>query len=136
MNPNGCPGKFKPEYVEQTYKLCLLGATDAELADFFHVEEKTINNWKLEYPEFLQSIKRGKEIADAEVAHSLYKRAKGYRYREVTHEDFEIKKEVEKEVPPDTGACMAWLKNRQRKKWTDTKEIVLTDKRLEDFADE
>jgi hypothetical protein len=29
------PSSFKPEYAEQAIKLCRLGATDAELADFF-----------------------------------------------------------------------------------------------------
>lgn len=52
------PTKYQEAYAEQARKLCLLGYTDAELADFFEVSEATINNWKLEYPEFLESIKR------------------------------------------------------------------------------
>lgn len=52
------PTKYQEAYAEQARKLCLLGCTDAELADFFEVSEATINNWKLEYPEFLESIKR------------------------------------------------------------------------------
>lgn len=35
--PAGRPTEFKPEYVEQVKKLCLLGATDDEIADFFGV---------------------------------------------------------------------------------------------------
>lgn len=31
----GRPTKYKPEYAEQASKLCALGATDAQLADFF-----------------------------------------------------------------------------------------------------
>ena len=31
MNPIGRPTKYKDEYVEQAYKLCLLGHTDEEL---------------------------------------------------------------------------------------------------------
>jgi hypothetical protein len=30
----GRPSTFKPEYVEQAKKLCLLGATDEDIADF------------------------------------------------------------------------------------------------------
>ena len=126
MNPDGCPTKYREVYNEQAYKLCLLGATDSELADFFGVTEQTINNWKNEYPEFFESLKRGKIIADAEVAESLYKRAKGYRYTETTSEDGLISKEVEKEVSPDTGACMAWLKNRQKAKWRDKQDLELS----------
>lgn len=55
----------KAEYKEQARKLCRLGATDVQLADFFGVTEKTLNNWKNKYPGFLQSLKEGKEIADA-----------------------------------------------------------------------
>ena len=33
--PIGRPTKYKPEYSAQAQKLCLLGATDAEMADFF-----------------------------------------------------------------------------------------------------
>ena len=42
----GRPTKYKAEYAEQARKLCLLGATDMEMADFFEVSEFTINKWK------------------------------------------------------------------------------------------
>lgn len=48
------------EYANQALKLCLLGATDKELADFFSVSEQTLNKWKKDYPEFLESLKREK----------------------------------------------------------------------------
>ena len=37
---------YKPEYAGQAEKLCRLGATDAEMGDFFGVCEDTINAWK------------------------------------------------------------------------------------------
>ena len=70
-NSGGRPKSYRDEYGEQVFKLCLLGATDKELADFFDVCEKTINGWKKDYPEFLQSLKRGKLLADANVTRSL-----------------------------------------------------------------
>ena len=42
----GRPTAYKPEYVEQAYNYCLLGAIDVQLANFFRVTEKTINTWK------------------------------------------------------------------------------------------
>ena len=48
----GRPTLFKEEYLEQAYKLCLLGATDADLADFFGVDEDTINLWKRTHKDF------------------------------------------------------------------------------------
>ena len=124
--PVGRPTLFRDEYVEQAYKLCLLGATDAELADFFEVCERTINTWKEDYPEFLQSLKAGKASADAAVAESLYKRALGYSHPDVHISNFQgmiTVTDIVKHYPPDTGAAFIWLKNRQPHKWKDKVEV-------------
>lgn len=122
----GAPTKYDKKYNEQVYKLCLLGAIDEELADFFNVCVATINNWKLKEPEFLEALKKGKMIADAEVANSLNKRANGYKYDEVkiveTPEGV-FKTVTTKEVAPDPTAQIFILKNRQPKKWRDKQEI-------------
>jgi transcriptional regulator with XRE-family HTH domain len=124
----GRPTEYKEEYNEQAYKLCLLGAIDKDLADFFDVGESTINNWKLRYPEFMESIKRGKQIADANVADKLYQRATGYEHPELITASFQgeitDEKEVIKHYAPDPVAAIFWLKNRQPDKWRDKQEIV------------
>lgn len=120
--PIGRPTKYKHEYAEQAYKLCLLGATDADMADFFNVEVSTLNNWKNEFPEFLESIKKGKMLADANVADRLYQRAMGYEAPDVDIRVVEgeiIETPLTKYYPPDTPAAIFWLKNRQRSKWRD-----------------
>ena len=119
----GRPSKYKPEYAEQAHKLCLLGATDKDLADFFGVDEATINRWKEAHPQFCKSLNEGKVMADANVAHRLYTRAVGYKAEEETYEGGELKKTVVKEVVPDVTAQIFWLKNRQRDKWRDRQEI-------------
>jgi hypothetical protein len=94
----------------------------------FGVQESTINNWKKEHPEFMESIKRGKEIADATIAQKLYHRAKGYEHKDTQFATFQgqITDQVEyiKHYPPDTTAAIFWLKNRQSKKWRDRHEIT------------
>ena len=156
----GRPPKYKEEYNDQAYKLCLLGHTDKELAQYFEVDISTITRWKQDYPDFCTSVKRGKEIADAEVAHSFYKRAKGYKYKEVTKEatksskkdsqdqsddsegeDIEsiekklkVTKIITKEVPPDAGAALNWPKNRQPGKWRDKKEVEAKIKKEVDIS--
>lgn len=118
----GAPTLYREQYAEQAYKLCLLGSTDAELADFFNVTEQTVNNWKTAHPEFFESIRKGKEIADAEVADSLYQRAKGYSHPEdkiFQYEGAPVVVPTIKHYPPDTAAAIIWLKNRQPKKWRD-----------------
>jgi len=125
----GAPTKYDVKYERQVYRLCLLGATDIEIADFLSICEKTLNNWKHEYPEFLQSIKKGKAQADAEVAHKLFKRATGYQHKDVDIKMFDghiIKTDLIKHYPPDTTAAIFWLKNRKPKDWRDKTEIDQT----------
>jgi|SRR5690625_922287 len=122
----GRPTRYRAEYAEQAYKLCLLGATDKELADFFHVSEQTINTWKKRHKRFLESLKKGKDAADAEVASKLFHRATGYEHPEadikVISGEIVITPTI-KHYPPDTTAAIFWLKNRQPSKWRDKQEV-------------
>lgn len=121
------PSSFKPEYSEQARKLCLLGATDAELADFFEVSVRTVLRWKAEHEEFCQALKAGKDVADARVERSLYQRAVGYSHdavkiflpRGATEPVYAAYVE---HCPPDTTAAIFWLKNRQPDQWRDKQE--------------
>jgi hypothetical protein len=125
VNKGGRPTKYKPEYAEQAFKLCLLGSTDEEMADFFNISVATLYNWKNDYPEFLEAIKNGKIKADADIANSLYNRAKGYKQQTVKVFQYQgdpVIVPVVEHIPPDTGAAMAWLKNRQPKRWRDRVE--------------
>ena len=123
----GRPSKYRPEFAEQALKLCRLGATDKELGDFFGVSEQTVNTWKTEHPEFLESLKEGKGFADAEVADKLFKRATGYEHAAVkivanaTTGQEHIVGYTER-YPPDTTAAIFWLKNRRPDLWRDKTE--------------
>ncbi len=127
-NPKaGQPTLFKAEYCEQAYRLCLLGAKDKEIAEFFGVDERTINRWKEAHSKFCQSLKEGKEDADSVIAKSLYHRAKGYSHPEVHISVWQgqvIETQLTKHYPPDTTACIFWLKNRQSDKWRDRHEFT------------
>ncbi len=127
------PGRdtlYDPSMNDQTRKLALLGCTDKQIADFFEVDESTINRWKKRHPAFCQSLNEGKIIADAEVADCLFRRAKGEtlvvekavkgpggRYEVIT---------VKQYVPADSGAAKLWLTNRQPEKWRDKREDAHT----------
>jgi hypothetical protein len=136
MAEPGRPSEFKPEYVEQAKKLCHLGATDDEMADFFSVHRSTIYRWKLDYPEFCDAIKSAKEIADERVERSLYQKATGYNYTEeqaikikkAQHEEEVEVVEVEKHSPADTTAAIFWLKNRRKAEWRDKHDHEVTGK--------
>ncbi len=123
----GRPTRYRQEYDEQARKICLLGATDAELASVFGVSEQTLNAWKKAHPSFLESITRGKVVADAEVADRLYQRALGYTHNAVKImiiANQVVREEYVEHYPPDTPAASLWLRNRQPAKWRDKVEQV------------
>ena len=62
----GRKSAYKEEYNQLAENYALLGATDKEMANLFGVTERTLNQWKKDYPEFLQSLKKGKSIADCQ----------------------------------------------------------------------
>jgi hypothetical protein len=128
----GRPTAYKTEYNDQAYKLCLLGATDKEMADFFGICEATLNNWKENHPEFLESLKKGKIQADSIVSQKLYHRAIGYEHPEIITAAYQGQitdiKTVTKHYAPDPTAAIFWLKNRQPDKWRDKQELDLGNK--------
>jgi len=115
------------------------GDTDAQIAHVLGLNrEITIDDWKKEDPEFAVALKKGKDIADARVVKSLYKRAEGYEYEEVHTEVSDIIDKagqstglktrkisrIKKRMAPDTTACIFWLKNRDQVNWRDRHEFV------------
>lgn len=123
----GRPPLYRDEYAVMVERLCKLGLTDAELAAAFDVSETTINTWKHDHLEFFEALKRGKTFADAEVADKLFKRATGYSHQAVkivananTGQEHIVP--YTEHYPPDTTACIFWLKNRQSAKWRDKVE--------------
>jgi hypothetical protein len=125
----GRPSKYKEEFAAQAKKLCALGATDSQLADFFEVAVSTISLWKVEHPEFSEALKMAKEEADEKVEQSLYRRAMGYECDET---DIRVvggeivKTDIRKIYPPDTTAAIFWLKNRKPAQWREMKAVELT----------
>jgi hypothetical protein len=120
----GRPPSYKPDYAIQATKLCKLGATDIDLADFFGVTVSTIHRWKIAYPIFCDALKVGKAVIDDQVERSLLNRALGYTYDAVkifmpAGADDPVYAEYRQHVPPDTTACIFWLKNRRAQQWRD-----------------
>ena len=125
----GRPSLYKPEYAELAYKFCLLGAGNDKLAQLFGVAGSTIDKWIAEIPEFSGKVREGREVADAEIAHSLFQRAKGYQHPEVDIRVIQnqiVKTKLVKHYPPDTSAATLWLKNRNPTQWRDKIETTLT----------
>lgn len=141
------PGRdsiYDPSMNDMARKLALLGLTDEEIAAFFGVTERTLNNWKTSFPAFFQSLMEGKTAADANVADSLYRRATGEWFEfEKAFKDKEGKVEIVKLksfLPGDPGAAKLWLTNRRGQNWRDkqehahTGELTVTSKEQRDAA--
>ncbi len=120
----GRPTKYKPEFDAQAAKLCELGATDSDLAEFFDVTTRTIDNWKIVHEGFFQAVKNAKDAADDRVERSLYQRAVGYQTEAVkifmpAGSEKPVYAPYRENIQPDTTAAIFWLKNRRKDKWRD-----------------
>lgn len=122
----GRPTDYRPEFAQQARALCEAGATDREVAQAFEVSESTIHSWKHRHPEFLKSLKLGKEAADDRVEQSLYRRALGYTFdatKVFQHNGKPVVVPYIEHAPPDTTAGIFWLKNRRPDHWRDIKAV-------------
>jgi hypothetical protein len=121
------PGRacgYDPAMDDQAYKLALLGLTEGQMATFFDVSRNTFHRWKAEYPGFRDAVHRGKEIADADVAFALYKRAIGMTVKSEkalkNNQGEIVVTQTMAEIPPDTKAAIHWLQLRRRNEWSAT----------------
>ena len=83
MAKRGPVPNYKPDFCPIAYKFCLLGATNEDLADLFEVSLATIGNWLAKYPDFKKAVQEGRDVADADVAHSLHQQAKSFTHPDV-----------------------------------------------------
>lgn len=140
----GRPSKFDLIDKDQVRQLVEAGWDDSQVSAFFKVTEQTFNNWKKKNKDFFESLKNWKIEADKKVEKTLYQRALGYSFDEVTYEktktgglgaqlsggeiehikhvDTYKTKIVTKHIAPDVTAQIFWLKNRQPEQWRDKQE--------------
>jgi transposase-like protein len=117
--------KYDPTtHPELAHNYCLLGATLDDLARHFKVAPSTVDLWMTRYEAFRKAVNSGRAEADARVAQSLYRRAMGYSHAAVKIAvDAKTGESAEhpytEHYPPDTVACIFWLKNRQPTFWRD-----------------
>jgi len=127
--------KYNADYHDDwAWSLAVDGKTEKEIAEAFHISDRTLRAWKKDHASFRKKIEDGKMPADARVKASLFKRATGYDYDETERNvewglDGKQKpirvKTVKKHIAPDTMAAMYWLNNRSRLsgEWTQKQEV-------------
>lgn len=118
------------------------GFRKTDIAKKMGISESTLYEYIKKYPEISEAIKRGKEPIDFQVENAMLKRALGYTTTETVEEIYKDEngndrkhiKKMTREVPPDVGAQIFWLKNRKPDIWRDKKELT-TNTALEKLDD-
>lgn len=134
LSPEANETRYGMTLVELLQHFAKAGMTIPEMAEALEITEPTLNRWIAEIPAVKEALHKGREIADAKVAASLYRRAiGGFEQREtqiIRNADDEIVRKVEtvKVLPPDPGAIAFWLKNRRPDLWRDKVEHDVTGK--------
>jgi transposase-like protein len=80
------------------------GLTDEQIAHNIGIRRETLWNWRKQYPNIDNALKKTKEVVDRQVENALFKKA----------------------MSGDTTALIFWLKNRRPQDWRDKRETQLS----------
>jgi len=102
------------------------GLTELQIASNLGIGRSTLSEYKRQYPEFLEALRRGREAIITEIENSLVKRALGFSYqetkvsiRQINGKEVKFTEKSTKYQVPDVGACIILLKNKDRQNWSD-----------------
>lgn len=149
----GKPGKYE-DYVKPYLPLIsewCRTMTEQQIAEKLGIGYSTFNQYKVDYPEVKEAIKKGKQNLVADLKGALIKKAKGYEYTE-TKETTEhvkwpdelytrmleagftpqqigqarlVKTEVShKKAAPDVAAINLALKNYDKENWSNDPQML------------
>ena len=128
-HPGGQPTKYRKEYPKIAKEaIRSAGFSIAKIAKLFGVHRDTIYAWMEKHKEFSDGIRAGRTAYDGLcIEKSLVKRARGYRYTEVTQKNIDGKmqtvQKITKHMPPDVAAIKHWQTNRKPEQWADKQQI-------------
>lgn len=126
----GRPSKINDEMIAKIIELAEKGKTDKEISSAVGIVESTLTLWKTKNFGFSVSLKEAKQHADNLVEASLFQKATGYSHQVTKvfqYEGHTFEHDYIEKIPPDTTACIFWLKNRQPAEWRDRQEVVKTE---------
>ncbi len=98
----------KSKWEEVKKKLVLVegwardGFTNKQIADKLQINPDTLYQYQKKYPEFSESLKKGKEVVDYEVENALLKNA----------------------LEGNVTAQIYWLNNRKPKQWKNKRDNI------------
>lgn len=97
----GRPTKYNPDNNILVEGWARDGLSNEQIAANLGVNVATLYEWRLRHPEFAESIKKGKEVADREVENALHQSA----------------------LSGNIVAQIFWLKNRKPGQWRDKQDV-------------
>lgn len=102
--------------------------TEQQIAKRLGVAYSSWNQYKLDFPELSESIKKGRTDLVTELRSALIKRAKGFSYTEtkvVEEGGKPVKTEVVTKIqPPDVAALNLCLKNYDSDNWANDPQML------------
>lgn len=112
--------KPKLETIEGMYRQ---GYLLQDIADYLGIALSTLCNYKNQYPELDEALRRGNQESIYAVENSLFQSCIGYYYteEEVNKKTGEVV-EVRKYAKPNTTSIIFFLKNRDPQRWRDKQE--------------
>lgn len=129
LGEEGFPRKYRIAYDKVVRNMRLAGFTVEEICLALGVKPRSINRWKNDYPSFKKAWKSGGKLADARVARAMFKRAIGYKHPAMKIFNGQagvVQVPYTERYPPDTGAGIFWMTNRQGELWKSTSKQELT----------
>ena len=136
----GRPTLYRGTYPEITLNyLSTHGGGIKEVAALLRVHRDTVYEWMDLYPDFSDAVNKGRETWDnVQVKNALLQSALGGRYRTIKlkptkksrktlgyikESECEVEYIVITEVPPNPGACMNWLTNRDPENFKNRRDL-------------
>ena len=112
--------KYQKDFPKEVQRMAEKGMTEKQIAKCLGISQQTFEDYKKQYPLFIESLKKGKRRPDEDVISALFMRAVGYSHPDVHISSYqgEVKiTSIIKHYPPDTTAIIFWLCNRLSDKW-------------------
>jgi hypothetical protein len=120
----GRPTEYREAYCDLVYKYRLLGLSEDHIAELLAISLTALRSWRKSHVSFQSAWDNGGELADAELARSMFHRAQGYSHKAEKIQFLKVGDGVEvmraeyvEHYPPDTAAGVFLLTNRQPQLW-------------------
>lgn len=127
------------------------GLTNEQIARNMGISRETLNQWKKQFSDISDALKKGKEVVDRIIENALFERAVGgthsvkktFKTKEVYFDEYGRRCEKENLVtvmdevyiPGDTTAQIFWLKKRKPDVWGDKAQNTDETKQDDGFID-